>query len=46
MPTELLVMLENISAMTDDPIMVTNTPTAWIISINGVEKFRLEKDDE
>ena len=46
MPTEVLSMLENLSAATDGPVILTNTPEAWIITVNGVETFRLEKDNE
>ena len=46
MPTEVLSMLENLSASTDGPVILTNTPDAWVITVNGVERFRLEKDNE
>lgn len=46
MPTEIINMLENLSASTDKPVILTNTPEAWIITVNGVERFRLEKDNE
>lgn len=45
MPTEVLSMLENLSASTDGPVILTNTPNAWVITVNGVERFRLEKDN-
>ena len=45
MPTEVLNMLENISASTDGYVVLTNTPNAWVITVNGVERFRLEKDN-
>lgn len=45
MPTEVLSMLENLSASTDGPVILTNTPEAWVITVNGVERFRLEKDN-
>ena len=45
MPTEVLSMLENLSASTDGPVVLTNTPDAWVITVNGVERFRLEKDN-
>lgn len=45
MPTEVINMLENISAATDEPVTLTNTPEAWVITVNGVETFRLEKDN-
>lgn len=45
MPTEVLSMLENLSASTDGPVVLTNTPNAWVITVNGVERFRLEKDN-
>lgn len=44
MPTEVLSMLENISVMTDGPVLIINTPEAWIITVNNIEKFRLEKE--
>ena len=46
MHTEIINMLENLSASTDEPVILTNAPEAWIITVNGVEKFRLEKDNE
>ena len=46
MPTEIINMLENLSASTDAPVILVNTPEAWIITVNGVERFRLEKDNE
>lgn len=45
MPTEVLSMLENLSSSTDGPVVLTNTPNAWVITVNGVERFRLEKDN-
>lgn len=45
MPTEVLSMLENLSATTDGTVVLTNTPEAWVIAVNGVERFRLEKDN-
>ena len=45
MPTEVLNMLENLSASTDEPVKLTNTLNAWVITVNGVEIFRLEKDN-
>ena len=45
MPTEVLSMLENLSASTDGPVILTNTQDAWVITVNGVERFRLEKDN-
>lgn len=45
MPAEVLNMLENISASTDGYVVLTNTPEAWVITVNGVETFRLEKDN-
>ena len=45
MPTEVLSMLENLSASTDGPVILTNTTDAWVITVNGVERFRLEKDN-
>lgn len=45
MPTEVLSMLENLSASTDGPVVLTNTPNAWVITVNDVERFRLEKDN-
>lgn len=46
MPTEVLSMLENLSASTNGSVELINTPKAWIIAVNGVERFRLEKDDD
>ena len=46
MPTEVINMLENLSAATDGSVILTNTPEAWVITVNGVETFRLEKDNE
>ena len=45
MPTEVINMLENISASTDGYVVLVNTPEAWVITVNGVERFRLEKDN-
>ena len=45
MPTEVINMLENLSATTDETVVVTNTPKAWVITINGVERFRFEKNE-
>lgn len=45
MPTEVIDMLENISATTNETVVLTNTPKAWVITVNGVEKFRLEKNE-
>lgn len=45
MPTEVLSMLENLSASTDGPVVLTNTPEAWVITVNGIEKFRFKKNE-
>lgn len=46
MPPEVLSMLENLSASTNGCVELINKPKAWIIIVNGVERFRLEKDDD
>lgn len=45
MPTEVLSMLENLSATTTEAVVVTNTPEAWVITVNGVERFRFKKNE-
>ena len=45
MPAEVLSMLENLIASTVGSVVLTNTPEAWVITVNGVEAFRLEKDN-
>lgn len=46
MPTELIAMLETFSATVDGNVLLRNEPEAWVIYVNGIEKFRLEKTDE
>ena len=45
MPAEVLSMLENLSAYTVGYVVLINNPEAWVITVNGVETFRLEKDN-
>lgn len=45
MPTEVISMLENLSATTTETVVATNTPEAWVITVNGVERFRFKKNE-
>lgn len=45
MPTEVISMLENLSATTTGAVVAINTPEAWVITVNGVERFRFKKNE-